>query len=116
MSDSKITSLDMAPEDSVALAKSKPKKVAASSSGHDAALSGRMVEVNISASEKEHGGDAAEVGLNGVFYKIPRGEYHELPEEVVEVLRNAVTDVTLAAPGGAGVITRAVPRFNFQTR
>ena len=48
--------------------------------------------------------------------EVPRGEYQPVPYEVAEVLRNAVTAVTTPAPGGAGVVTRDVPRFNFQTR
>lgn len=114
--DSKVTTLETPATDAAVSTKVAGKKIAANQSGHDAALSGKTLEINIFASEKEHGSDAVEVGLNGVMYKIPRGDYYPVPEEVVAILNNAVTAVTTPAPGGAGVITRDVPRFNFQTR
>lgn len=116
-SDSKITGLSAASPAAEAAVKTAPAKVAnAKSSGHDATLSGKMVDLNIYASEQEHGSDAVEVGLNGVMYKIPRGEFFAVPEEVAAVLRNAVTSVTSPAKSGGGVITRDVPRYNFQVR
>jgi hypothetical protein len=114
--DSKVTTLDTASAPAAAETKAAPKRVAPKQSGHDAQLSGKTVEINIYASEQEHGSDAVEVGLNGVMYLIPRGDYWPVPEEVVEVLRNAVSTVTSPAKNGGGVVTRDVPRFNFMTR
>jgi hypothetical protein len=114
-SDSKVTSLESAVPAVAAKAKAE-KSVAAKASGHDTALSGDSVELHIYASEKEHGSNAVEVGLNGVMYLVPRGQFFTVPVELVEVLRNAVTTVTTANPAGGGVVEREVPRFNFQTR
>lgn len=114
--DSKITSLDTASASVVAEAKSLKRPVATKSAGHDAQLSGKTVELNIYAGEQENGSNAVEIGLNGVMYLVPRGEYFSVPEELVEVLRNAITTVTSPAKTGGGVLTRDVPRFNFQTR
>lgn len=113
--DSKVTSLETVAPTVTAKAKAD-KPVHAKSSGHDAQLSGDTIELHIYASEKEHGSNAVEVGLNGVMYLIPRGKFFVVPIELVEVLRNAVTTVTTANPAGGGVIEREVPRYNFQTR
>lgn len=115
--DSKITSLDTPnPVAAVAAKAAVAKTASPKSSGHDGTLSGKTVDINIYASEQEHGSDAVEVGLNGVMYKIPRGDFYTVPEEVASVLRTSVTAVTSAVANGGGVITRDVPRFNFQTR
>lgn len=114
--DSKVTSLDTTSATTVAETKSAKRTLATKSAGHDAQLSGKTVELNIYASDQEHGSNAVEIGLNGVMYLVPRGEYFSVPEELVEVLRNAITTVTSPAKTGGGVATRDVPRFNFQTR
>ena len=114
--DSKITGLDTASASAVAETKSVKRAVATRTAGHDAQLSGKTLELNIYASEQEHGSNAVEIGLNGVMYLVPRGEYFTVPEELVEILRTAITSITSPAKNGGGVTTRDVPRFNFQTR
>lgn len=114
--DSKVTTLDTTSQAAVAEVKAAGKKIVGKQAGHDAALSGKTIEINIYASEQEHGSDAVQVGLNGVMYLIPRGDYWPVPEEVVAILRNSVTTVTSPVKTGGGVIERDVPRFNFQTR
>lgn len=114
--DSKVTSLDTTSASAVAESKSAKRTVATKSAGHDAQLSGKTIELNIYASDQEHGSNAVEIGLNGVMYLVPRGEYFTVPEELVEVLRNSITTVTSPSKTGGGVGTRDVPRFNFQTR
>ena len=115
--DSKITGLDTPKADAAATTKAAAtKSVSAKSAGHDAQLSGKTVDINIYASEQEHGGDAVEVGLNGVMYKIPRGDFYAVPEEVAAVLQTSVITVTIPAKSGGGVVTREVPRYNYQIR
>lgn len=113
--DSKVTTLSSGPVDlrGDSAADQPVKRLIGKSSGHDAQLSGVLIKINIYSSDQEHGSDAVLVGLNGVMYQIPRGMTHEVPEEVVGVLRDAVTDVTVPIPGG-GTQTRPVPRYNFQ--
>lgn len=113
MSDSQVSSIDSAPAAAPAT-KSASTKVSGKQSGHDAALSGKRKKIEIFASEQEHGDNAVEVGLNGIMYLIPRGEVVDLPEEVVEVLSNAVMTVTTPVASGGGVNERRVPRYNFR--
>lgn len=110
---SKVTTLETPAPEATAVVESVSKAIAGKSSGHNSEFSGKRTKINIYASEKEHGGDVVEVGHNGVMYLIPRGMVIDLPDEVVGVLRDAITTVTMPAPGG-GVIERNVPRYNFQ--
>lgn len=114
--DSKVTTLDTPSASAAAEVKSVKRTVATKSAGHDAQLSGKTLELNVYASDQEHGSNAVEIGLNGVMYLVPRGEYFTVPEELVEVLRNAIVTVTSPAKNGGGVVTRDVPRYNFQVR
>lgn len=109
--ESKITDLTTASPKAAAV-NSAPRGVV-TRKGNDSSLSGVMKTINIFASEQAGGEFAVLVGLNDVMYQIPRGLEVEVPEEVVDVLNNAIYTVTL--PGSAGgVVTRAVPRHNFQ--
>jgi len=47
------------------------------------------------------------------MYQIPRGVEVEVPSEVLAILHNAVTTITLPKVEG-GVSTRDVPRYNVQ--
>lgn len=49
--------------------------------------------VNIPKSDKPGGDEPVFVGFNGVGYSVPRGINVEVPEPIVEILRNAVTDM-----------------------
>lgn len=114
MSDSKVTSLDSAPATATASAKAiiNAKTVKTTSGGGDASLSGNKKTIEIYAKDGEDGDQDVLIGVNGVMYQIKRGEVVEVPEEVVLVLRNAITTVTSPAPAG-GVTTREVPRYQF---
>jgi hypothetical protein len=115
--DSKVTTLDTPSASTAAAVKaSASKTLPGKSAGHDTALSGKTLELNIYASDQEHGSNAVEIGLNGVMYLVPRGEYFTVPMELVAVLRNAVVTVTSPAKTGGGVVEREVPRYNFQVR
>jgi len=114
--DSKITTLDTPTTPATAAKAKETSALVARSSGSSAGLSGKKVEINIYASDKEFGNNAVEIGLNGVMYLVPRGQYFSVPEELADVLRNAVITVTTANPAGGGVIERDVPRYNFQVR
>lgn len=87
--DSQVSTLD---DESPASEAAVPKvaAVAAQADGHDATLSGRKMLLNISPGIGKEGREAVPVGLNGRMYLIPRGTPCEVPEEVVEVLNNAV--------------------------
>ena len=113
--DSKVTSLDSAPAVSKANATvEKSTKLVAKSSGNSE-LSGATTKIKIFAGTEEGGNHAAFVSHNAVAYLIPRDQVIEVPDELIEILENAITTITLTAPNGIGVITRDVPRYNFQT-
>lgn len=114
MSDSKVTSLDNAPATTSAAAKAvvASKTVKTVGGGGDASLSGDKKTIEIFAQDGENGDQEVLIGVNGVMYQIKRGEPVAVPEEVLHVLRNAITTVTSSAPGG-GVTTREVPRYQF---
>lgn len=113
MSDSKVTSLDTAPATPTAVAKATvAAKTVKTTGGGDASLSGVKKTLEIYAKDGEDGDQDVLVGLNGVMYQIKRGETVEVPEEVLFILRNAITTVTSPAPAG-GVTTRDVPRYQF---
>jgi len=115
MSESKVTDLNTVSVDAKAAkaAATPAKKAVTTQSGHNAGLSGNTKVINIFASEHEGGNFAALVGLNGVMYQIPRGVEVEVPSEVLAILHNAVTTITLPKVEG-GVSTRDVPRYNVQ--
>jgi len=114
---SKVTNLDTPPVDKAAVAASAAEpsvraKTSGSASGDVDAKSGKQI-INIFASEAEGGNFAVLVGVNAVMYQLPRGVNVEVPDSVVDVLNNAVTDVTIPLEAG-GTITRQVPRYNFR--
>ena len=113
MAESQVTDLSTPKPAAQAAAVSTAKKVITKQSGHDGGMSGVTKVINIYASEQEGGNFAVLLGHNGVMYQIPRGIEVEVPEEIVDILRNAITTVTLPAEAG-GVTTREVPRYNFQ--
>jgi hypothetical protein len=57
------------------------------------------------------------VGVNGKVYQIMRGVEVVVPEEVVDVLRNAITDKVIREPQQDGTIkreVRKVPYISYQ--
>jgi formylmethanofuran dehydrogenase subunit B len=118
MTDSKVTTLD----DSAALADEavsstgKTKTVvaakAAKGANHDSALSGKKRTVTIHPTNDEGGSDAVFLAINGYAYQIPRGIPVEVPDEVVQVLKNAKQELMSFGKGGE-VTTRETQRFPF---
>lgn len=114
MSDTTITSIDDAP----AAAEAKPatkakaekveKTVAKTSPGAaEAGLTGERKTITIHAGEGTAGREDVPVFVNGFGFQIKRGKPVEVPIEVVEVLKNAVTT---QYENGEAI---EVPRFAF---
>lgn len=115
MSDSKVTTLD----DSAALADevvAAPKATRAAKAikgaNHDSALSGNKRILTIHQTNDEGGELDVFLSINGYAYQIKRGEPVEVPEEVVEVLKNAKQELMSFGQGGQ-VIVRETPRYPF---
>jgi len=114
---SKVTNLDTPAIDKAAAAAAAEApavraKTSGSASGDVDPKAGKQI-INIFASEAEGGNFAVLVGVNGVVYQIPRGINVEVPDAVVSVLNDAVTDVTIPLEAG-GTVSRKVPRYNFR--
>ncbi len=115
MSDSKVTTLD----DAAAMAdevttKATPKAAAKAVKGanHDAALTGKKRVVTIHPTNDEGGSDAVFLALNGYAYQIPRGIPVEVPDEVVQILKNAKMEIMSFGKDGE-VLVRETQRFPF---
>ncbi|WLD56887.1 hypothetical protein NFC81_09100 [Salinispirillum sp. LH 10-3-1] len=91
-------------------------KVTTKSSGGKAATKSKKTKILIGEQEGE--ADYVFVGVNGRQYQIPRGKEVEVPAEVVQVLRDAVTEKfetkTDPKTGQKYSKPKMVPRFNFQ--
>lgn len=112
---STITTLDN-DADAVAAEVTADAKTAAKvvkGNGNDEALSGKRMRIKVFESEKDSEKGPLFVGLNGVGYQIPRGIVVDVPEEVVEVLDNAIMKVY---PTEGGLVTgeKEVPRHAYQ--
>lgn len=79
---------------------------------HDSELSGVRKTVTIHPTDTDGGGDAVNVGLNGFMFQIPRGLPVSVPEEVLEIIKNAKTTTYKAGSNGQAV-ERTVQRFAF---
>ena len=80
----------------------------------DDQMSGKRVNVMMHASQGDGGSDAVFVAVNGFAYQIPRGKPVSIPEEVLDVLKNAVqTNYNTGALGSS--IAQEIPRFAFNT-
>ena len=116
MSDSKVTTLDdsAALADSVVATPSRPKTAAKAIKGanHDSALSGKTRIVTIHPTNDESGSEAVFLSINGYAYQIPRGVPVEVPDEVIQILKNAKQELTSFGKGGE-IITRETQRFPF---
>lgn len=115
--DSKVTSLDAPTPAAKGIAAAATAVVAAkikATSSGNSELSGDTQKIKIFASTEEGGNHAVFVSHNGIAYLIPRDQVVDVPTELVAILSNAITTITSTAPNGIGVITRDVPRYNFQ--
>jgi hypothetical protein len=118
MSDSKVTTLDDAAalaDDAVTTTRASAPKAAAKAvkgANHDAALTGKKRVVTIHPTNDEGGSDAVFLSLNGYAYQIPRGTPVEVPEEVVQILKNAKMEIMSFGKDGE-VIVRETQRFPF---
>lgn len=116
MSDSKVTTLDdsAAMADQLVASNLRAKSTAKSVKGanHDGALSGKARIVTIHPTNDEGGSEAVFLSLNGYAYQIPRGMPIEVPEEVVQILKNAKQELTSFGKDGS-LITRETQRFPF---
>lgn len=110
--DSKISTLDDGSETAVAPKPAAKRVVKAS--GLDAELSGKRVTVTVHASDLEGGHEAVSIGLNGYVYQIPRGVPVEVPEEVLEILKNAKTS-TYTPQANNQLAERVTNRFAFSS-
>lgn len=118
MTDTTVTTLDdPAPDATAATAATaasaakgpKPIKTAAKQNpaASEAGLSGERVTITIHSGEGSAGREDVPVFVNGFGFQIKRGKPVEVPVEVVEVLRNAVTT---QYENGEAI---EVPRFAF---
>lgn len=105
MSDTKVTTLDDTP---AVEAKPEPKtKKATAAEAKEAGISSNLKTITIHAGEGAAGREDVPVFVNGYGYQIKRGKPVQVPIEVVEVLKNAVTTIY---EGGQAV---DIPRFAF---
>lgn len=116
MSDSKVTTLDDAAAlaDGAVTSKTAPKSAAKAVKGenHDSALTGKKRVVTIHPTNDEGGSDAVFLALNGYAYQIPRGIPVEVPEEVLQILKNAKMEIMSFGKDGE-VLVRETQRFPF---
>lgn len=107
---SSVTTLDDAPSKASAPAAKAEAKVLVQ---HNDELSGKRKILTIHAEQGEGGNFAVFVGLNGVGYQVPRGIPHNVPDELVQNLRNAQQTVWENTDGKN--VSREAPRFAFST-
>ena len=107
MSDTQVTTLDdegaaEAPAKAAKVTKAKQTAAAA-----EAGLTGGRKTITIHQGEGAAGREDVDVFVNGYGFKIKRGKPVDVPVEVVEVLKNAVTT---AYENGEAI---EVPRFAY---
>lgn len=114
MSDSKVTTLDDGAENTgTAPATTQAAKTTAAKGGNknsaakEAGISDTRKSITIHQGEGAAGRDDVDVFVNGYAFRIKRGKPVDVPIEVVEVLKNAVTT---QYEGGEAI---EVPRFAF---
>jgi uncharacterized protein (DUF1501 family) len=116
MSESKVTTLeDAAAAADLAVATHQAPKASAKTvkgANHDAALTGKKRIVTVHPTNDEGGSDAVFLSLNGYAYQIPRGTPVEVPEEVVQILKNAKMEIMSFGKDGE-VLVRETQRFPF---
>jgi hypothetical protein len=112
-SNSQVSTLDDDANDSAQASPTAPAAAAREIKGnnHDEQLSGKRRTITINPTEGDGGHDAVFVSLNGYAYQIPRGEPQSVPEELVEILKNAKSTIYQSTKDG--VIERTVQRYSF---
>lgn len=114
VSDSKIDSLDDESTAEVDSAKPSTTEDIHVVQTSDDQMSGKRVKVMLHASQGDGGSDAVFAAVNGFAYQIPRGKPVSMPEELLDVLKNAVqTNYNTGALGSS--IAQEIPRFAFNT-
>ena len=117
MSNSQSVVTDLSDEVQSAPVAEKPARKAAvvkevKGANSDGELSGKRVNLTIHQTSEEGGDEDVFIGLNGFGYKIKRGEPCSVPEEVAEIIKNAVT--TTIRPGKEGSVNESkTPRFAY---
>lgn len=74
-----------------------------------------MYTVNIKEGTDDAGNEPVFVGVNGSCYLVPRGVDSDVPESVVNVLREAVVtqEQELMEHGVKKIVVRNLPRYSF---
>jgi len=118
MSNSQSVVTDLSDEVTASPVAEKPAKAAkvaakeVKGANADGELSGKRVTLTIHQTSEEGGDEDVFIGLNGYGYKIKRGEPCSVPEEVANIIKNAVT--TTIRPGKEGGVTESkTPRFAY---
>ena len=108
-SNSQVSTIE---DDDVTAPAAAPQPSSIRTTGEDLQLSGKRQTITIHSSDSDAGDEPVFVGLNGYGYYIKRGTPVDLPVEVVEVLKNAKTDIVRTTQGG-GQEVRTSQRFAF---
>ncbi len=116
MSESQITTLEdkTLPKKSADKAVATPEAAVIKGANHDSELSGKFEMLTVFSTSEDGGSNAVPVGINGYAYQIPRDKPFKVPTEVAQILREAITTVYKAGPGGA-VTESNRPRYSFTT-
>lgn len=111
--ESKVTTLDdeqmEIPVASAAVVEAAKPSNGAGTAGDE--MSGKFSIVTVHPTGDELGKTAVDVQLNGYLYQLPRSVPCKVPNEVLEILTNAV--VTTYALVGGEMVAQHTPRFPF---
>lgn len=91
MSDSQMTSIDDETPVEKSSRPSKVDKAKQTAAANEAGLTGARKIITIHQGEGAAGREDVDIFVNGFGFKIKRGKPVDVPVEVVEVLKNAVT-------------------------
>ncbi len=87
-----------------------PQVKVAAKSGHKA---DKYVTINIAKTDRHDGSENAFVGVNSVGYSIPRGINVDVPDFVVEALKNAVQDIVTQDPESGELYSEPVLTYPY---
>lgn len=74
---------------------------------------GKYIKISIAKTDKHDGSENAFVGVNGVGYSIPRGIAVDVPDFVVEALKNAVQDIVTQDTETGEIHHEPVPTYPY---
>jgi len=74
----------------------------------------KYITINVAKQDKKGGAEPAFVGVQGVGYAIPRGINVDVPESVVEVLKNAKQDIVTQDTETGEIHKEEVMTYPFQ--